>query len=583
MNSLFKKIAYRISALFLAVIVVSIVASVAYLDGTYKENTERELLLQAKVYEDVISSGADVAQFARAEDDISGVRATIIDISGEVVLDTEADVSTLENHLDRPEIQQALKNGTGINIRYSDTLGKELMYVALYSGEHQLFIRVALPLEGVSVFARGFWLPLIIVIIVSFLLCLVISLLVSRKVVKPIITLKRYTQNIADGQYDKVKSLKTGDEIESLSNSLENTALVLQQNISDITEKNTRLQAVFKAVPGGILAIDNDGFVIMANPAATDMFSITSSPEGKHYLDVVKHPRLEAVIKEAFGTRNVVEKEITLQRGLEEIFLQLFAVSVTNDGEGYGVILLAQDVTRVRKLESMRSDFAANVSHELKTPLTVIRGFIETLKDPAISRPDFERFLDIIGLESERLSRLIDDVLLLSEIEHTPAAPSAAIDIRGAVTEAMQLLENKAKEKGLNMSLHMCGEEVFVAADNDRIKQMVINLVDNAVKYTQPGGSVDVTVTVDGGRGVLSVKDTGIGIPKENLPRLFERFYRVDKSRSRSLGGTGLGLAIVKHIVSLLGGHITVQSEPGAGSRFDVYVPLARKKNGGGR
>lgn len=572
MNSLFKKIAYRISILFLAVIVVSTVVSVVYLNRSYVENTRRELQMQAKVYEELLGGG-DISRYADAEDEISGVRTTIIEPSGKVILDTEADVSELENHLGRPEIRQALSNGTGTNIRYSDTLGKELMYVALYSQELELFIRVALPLEGMSVFARGFWLPLVIVLTVSFLLCLAISLLVSRSVVKPIVTLKQYTRSIAKGQYDDIKALKTGDEIEALSTSFEGMALALKRNISDITEKSTRLQAVFKAVPGGIIAIDNEGFVIMANPAATDMFSISSASEGKHYLEVVKHPMLEAVIKEALSTRNVVEKEITLQRGLSEVYLQVFAVSVTNDGEGYGVILLAQDITRVRKLESMRSDFAANVSHELKTPLTVIRGFIETLKDPDMPRQDFERFLDIIGLESERLSRLIDDVLLLSEIEHAQVSPAAVIDIRGPITEAAQLLETKAKEKGIVFTLDICEEKVMAAADMDRIKQMVINLADNAIKYTPDGGSVSVSVYRDSGRGVISVKDTGIGIPKENLPRLFERFYRVDKSRSRSLGGTGLGLAIVKHIVSLLGGHITVRSEPGAGSRFDIYLP----------
>ncbi len=572
MNSLFKKIAYRISILFLAVIVVSTVVSVVYLNRSYVENTRRELQMQAKVYEELLGGG-DISRYADAEDEISGVRTTLIEPSGKVILDTGADVSALENHLYRPEIRQALSNGTGTNIRYSDTLGKELMYVALYSQELGLFIRVALPLEGMSVFARGFWLPLVIVLTVSFLLCLAISLLVSRSVVKPIVTLKQYTRSIAKGQYDDIKALKTGDEIEALSTSFEGMALALKRNISDITEKSTRLQAVFKAVPGGIIAIDNEGFVIMANPAATDMFSISSASEGKHYLEAVKHPMLEAVIKEALSTRNVVEKEITLQRGLSEVYLQVFAVSVTNDGEDYGVILLAQDITRVRKLESMRSDFAANVSHELKTPLTVIRGFIETLKDPDMPRQDFERFLDIIGLESERLSRLIDDVLLLSEIEHAQVSPAAVIDIRGPITEAAQLLETKAKEKGIVFTLDICEEKVMAAADMDRIKQMVINLADNAIKYTPDGGSVSVSVYRDSGRGVISVKDTGIGIPKENLPRLFERFYRVDKSRSRSLGGTGLGLAIVKHIVSLLGGHITVRSEPGAGSRFDIYLP----------
>lgn len=236
--------------------------------------------------------------------------------------------------------------------------------------------------------------------------------------------------------------------------------------------------------------------------------------------------------------RIYIEREITVNKGMEVTFLQVFAVSVANDDATYGGILLAQDITRIRKFESMRSDFAANVSHELKTPLTIISGFIDTLKDPSISKHDANRFFDIITLESERLTRLIDDVLLLSEIENTNVASATLIDIREGVQEAVQLLENKAKEKGVNITANVAHEQFLVATDKDKIKQMVINLVDNAIKYTPSGGDVKIVVSKDDNRCIVSIVDTGI--PEENMQRLFEQFYRVDKSRSRALGGTGL-------------------------------------------
>ena len=574
MNSLFKKLAFRISILFFIVILVLCIASIVYLDRTYKENTKQALLHQAQVVDHMLLDKTDIAAVTN---EVLGQRVTIIDLSGNVLLDTQADVDTLDNHLSRPEIKEAIKSGSGVNVRYSDTLEKDLMYAAIFSEQHQVIIRVALSLEGIAAYSAGLWMPLVIVLTVSFFLCLLVVLLISRSITKPLIQLKNDTQMIARGQYDDIRTLQTGDEIETLSGALVDMAQTLKQSFSSITEKNSRLQAVFMAVPGGILAVDNDEKVIMANPTARKMFSILGKPEGKHFMDVVQNPHLESVIKEAVGAQGVVEKDLSLLRGMEEIFLQVFAVSVVNNGKTYGVILLAQDITRIRKLESLRSDFAANVSHELKTPLTVISGFIDTLKDPDISAQDAARFFDIISLESERLTRLIDDVLVLSDIENTAAMPAPMIDIRKGISDAVQLLEPSAKDKNVELTLDMSEQDMRVMADMDRIKQMVINLVDNAIKYTPQDGKVDVSAAKVGHHAVITIEDTGIGIPAENIPRLFERFYRVDKSRSRALGGTGLGLAIVKHIVNLIGGHITVRSNVGEGTRFDVFLPIGGK------
>ncbi len=577
MNRLFKKIALRIVVLFIAVIAVTSCVSYIYLNNVYLKRTEQSLISEAKVLARLALEGEDMKETAATVEELQGIRVTLIDYRGTVLYDTEANASELGNHLDRPEIQQALQNGQGVNIRQSETIGKELMYVAISMPQIERIIRLSIPLEGIAAYSKELLTPLVSLLALSFLLCLVISLLISRNITVPIMRMRHDTARIASGDYEGVQRLHTGDELEDLSAALSDMASALKRNIADVTEKNSRLQAVFRAVPGGILAIDNHETVTMVNPAAMEMFSIRCNPDGRHFLEVVKHAKLEAVIREALAQRMLIEREITLHKGMTERYLQVFAVPVVSEGAAFGVILLAQDITRIRKLENMRSEFAANVSHELKTPLTVISGFIDTLKDPGISRKDTERFLEIISLESERLTRLIEDVLALSEIENNAAPPAPIVDIRQGVREATELLQNSARDKKVALNVELPKQRIPVAAENDRIKQLIINLVDNAIKYTPEGGSVHVSVTREDHLCVVRIRDTGIGIPKENLPRLFERFYRVDKSRSRALGGTGLGLAIVKHIVSLIGGHITVESTVGVGTLFEITIPIGNR------
>ncbi len=562
--------------MFLIVIAAASIFTAIELDDTYKNDTRDALLKNARVIESIINKTGDYRETLSSIDEIRDMRITLVDYGGVVVFDTRADAGTLENHGDRPEIMTAMKDGVGSNIRYSDTLRQDMMYLALRSDGLDMIIRVSLMLEGVSSYSAELWIPLIMVLVVAFLLCLGIALFISRRITKPIIELQEDMARIAKGEYSELEIIKSGDEIEELSQSLNDMAGKLKRNIYEITENNSRLEAVFRAVPGGIVAVDNDLHVIMANPAARGMFSMSAAPEGRHFLEVTQHTQLESVIREAAMSQGVIEREMTVVRGLEDITLQVFAVCVFSEGHAYGVILLVQDITRLRKLETLRSDFAANVSHELKTPLTVIRGFTDTLKDSAISKEDADRFIDIISIESERLSRLIDDILLLSDIENSSYIPASVTDLREGVNEAVALLDAKAKGKKIDVIVNLDKKAVMAAAEKDRIKQMAINLIDNAIKYTPSGGRVSVTVIREEGFGILRVEDTGIGIPQGNIPRLFERFYRVDKSRSRALGGTGLGLAIVKHIVKLFGGHITVSSEVGKGSVFTVSLPLER-------
>ncbi len=578
MNRIFKKIVVRISLLFLVVIVIVSLLTVSYLDGTYKREVREQLHNIAEVAESFMLYEGDDKPALYSIDKAQDARITIIDFSGDVIFDTRADAEGLENHLDRPEVMLAFKDGIGSDIRRSDTLGADMMYLAYRSDKLQMIVRVALLLNGVSAYSSSIWIPILSMVIAAFLVCLGISLFVSRGVTQPIIQLKQETVKIAEGRYDELGNVRTGDEIEDLSDALIRMAKKLRRNIEAITENSSRLEAVLRAVPGGIIAVDSSMNVIMANPSARSMFSINDKPEGRHFLEVTQNMGLEAVIREALQKPSVVERELSITHGMETLFYQVFAASVFGEGKGYGVILLIQDITHLRKLENLRKDFVANVTHELKTPLTVIRGFVDTLKEPEMPREDIARFLDIIALETERLTRLINDVLLLSEIENIAESPKTEINLTEGIREAVQLLEGAARDKGLELLADISEDSIVVLADKDRVKQLAINLIDNAIKYTPSGGRVRVSVRAEETLAVLCVEDTGIGIPEDNIPRLFERFYRVDTSRSRSLGGTGLGLAIVKHIVSLLDGHITVNSRVGEGSAFIVYLPLSAGK-----
>jgi two-component system phosphate regulon sensor histidine kinase PhoR len=578
MNRIFRKIAIRISLLFLAVVSAASLFSVLYLDNAYKNDVKEDLFRHARTIEKILLIEDFHTGSLYEIDEIQNMRITLMDYDGTVIFDSRTDTANLENHANRPEVIEALEYGSGSNIRRSGTLGADMMYVALRSDKLELVVRVSLMLEGVAAYSSAFWIPLLTMLLVTFLLCLGISLFVSRGFTRHIINLKNDTVKIAEGRYDELKQLNTGDEIETLSGALCDMADKLRRNFEAINENNSRMEAVFRAVPGGIIAVDNTMKVIMANPVARSMFSMDNKPEGRHFLEVTRHKGLESVIREAASSANVVEREMNIARSMEMLYLQVFAASVSGEGQNYGVILLVQDITHLRKLENLRREFVANVTHELKTPLTVIRGFVDTLKDPTMPYTDITRFLDIIALESERLTRLINDVLLLSEIENIAEKPAEAVDLREGVREATLLLEKAACKKGIAYHVDIADEEIFVAADTDRIKQMGINLIDNAIKYTMHGGSVNISVYNEGNDAVFSVEDTGIGIPEDNLPRLFERFYRVDTSRSRALGGTGLGLAIVKHIVSLFGGYIAVSSHLNEGSTFTVYLPLLRDR-----
>lgn len=404
-----------------------------------------------------------------------------------------------------------------------------------------------------------------------------------RKVTDPIRQLSQITKKISRGDYFGQRIYpKTEDELDELSQNFNLMSERLETTINELKENSSKTEAVLRSMSNGVIAIDNSRNVLIANPKVRDIFGIKSAdPLGKHIKEVFRNEELNSAIEQLSPQNDSVRVEIELKSPSHKICsVQCsFMKHSTDPNRITGIVVIVQDITEIRKLENMRRDFVANVSHELKTPLTSIKGFVETLKDGAIEDVETRnRFLNIIDIEADRLSFLIKDLLTLSEIESgIEDEKSEELEIEPTVREVVSLLSDSAAKKRISIELDIEDGVDVLKGSRSLLKQMMINLIDNAVKYTLEGGEVLVKIFKDEVNLNIVVKDTGIGIPPEHMDRLFERFYRVDKARSRQVGGTGLGLAIVKHIVLSFKGNIKVNSEVEKGSEFIVQIPYKNK------
>lgn len=412
---------------------------------------------------------------------------------------------------------------------------------------------------------------------------LMVSLLLGsryiKKVTEPIKQLSQITKKISRGDYFGQRIYpRTEDELDELSQNFNLMSVRLETTINELKESSSKMEAVLRSMSNGVIAIDNNKNILIANPKVKDIFGIEGlNPLGKHIREVFRNDDLNSAIDELSIQNDNIRIEIELQNPSYKICsVQCSLMKHSNDPNRVtGIVVIIQDITEIRKLENMRRDFVANVSHELKTPLTSIKGFVETLKDGAIEDIEIKnRFLNIIEIEADRLGFLIQDLLTLSEIESRESEKNAeVVDISATAKEIITLLDDMAVKKDISLELEIEDGVDTISGSESWFKQMMINLIDNAIKYTMDGGTVKVKIFKDIVNLNIVVKDTGIGIPEEHIDRLFERFYRVDKARSRQVGGTGLGLAIVKHIVLSFKGNIKVKSEEGIGTEFIVQIP----------
>ncbi|MGV8984019.1 two-component system histidine kinase PnpS [Clostridium sp.] len=495
----------------------------------------------------------------------SELRVTYVDKVGKVIYDSFVNGETMGNHNDRQEIIAARKKGSGFSVRYSASTEENMMYFATAFNDG-LIIRSSMPLKIVNGLGSKYFKFYILAIIFCAAISIWFSLKLSYIIIKPITDLIFITSRISKGEFHRRARILSDGEIGKLAKNFNEMADKLEFTLNEVTDKQNRLEAILQSMDSGVIAVDRKNKVIMINPYAKKMFGITKDIIGQNLLDNIRDFQLEDI----FNQSDDDYKEIKIVWPKERS-LRIKTADIINRSEHIGTVAVVQDITEVKKLEQMRTQFVANVSHELKTPLTSIKGFAETLKyvDDVETK---EKFLNIINEEAERLTRLITDILTLSHIEQQNGVKKEKIDVNKVVEAVYNLMKNTADVKGIHLSMQQEKIKILIG-DTDRFKQMLINLVGNAINYSETGDSVCIGTENNEDKFILWVEDTGVGIAKKQIPRIFERFYRVDKARSRLSGGTGLGLAIVKHIVLQLNGKINVESELGKGSKFIIEIP----------
>ncbi len=510
-----------------------------------------------------------------------GCRITIVTDGGKVLGDTEKKPQSMDNHIDREEIKAALAGRTGITIRFSDTVKKSMIYVAVPifgdDGGVKAVARVSVANNLVNEMIDKVADSIIKVGIVTAAAAALLSLIVSRRISRPLISLRAGAERFAAGNLEHRLAVDGSYETAVLAVSMNKMAYELDRRIKDVTEQRARQQAILSSMTEAVVAVDNNKIIIMANDAAVDLFNMQPDCVGRVIEQAVRNSELHSIVDLMLMEKSaILNKEITIFKDTRQIILQTYATLLTGGDEQLGVLVVLNNVTQLKKLENIRKEFVANVSHELKTPITSIKGFVETLRDGAINDAENAlKFLEIISRQTQRLESIIEDLLALSRIEQLEDGSRLELErqsVRPILSGAIAICRKKADDKSISINMR-CDKDNPLAVNRNLLEQAVVNLIDNAIKYSENGAAIDVAAAVEGGWAVITVQDNGCGIPQTEFARLFERFYRVDRARSRELGGTGLGLSIVKHIVNAHKGTVTVESKVGLGSTFTIKLP----------
>ncbi|MBA3029785.1 MAG: HAMP domain-containing protein [Desulfobacteraceae bacterium] len=513
----------------------------------------------------------------------SSTRITVILSSGKVVGDSEENPDKMESHSTRQEILEAKQGRTGRSIRYSRTLENNMIYTAipLYQGENKLVavLRTAIPLTSLDHQLTTLWVHLTIAGILVSLLAGALSLWIVKSIARPMEEMKAGAMRFAQGQLGKMPVPET-EELASLAEAMNEMAKELEKRIHTIIHQKNELETVLASMVEGVMAIDPAERVLSMNASAAKMFELDPEEScGRNIQELIRNSAFQKFIIKALVNLEILQEDITFYAG-EERILSVRNSPLHDPGNHVtGTLVVIDDVTKLRRLENMRKDFVANASHEIRTPLTTIKGFVETLyHDPSIEPDQSKRFLEIILRHVDRLNAIIEDLLSLSKIEREKENEEIAFskdDVVDILHTAITICQGKADEKNIHIDFH-ASEVLPALMDKTLLEQALVNILDNAVNYSHENSTIEVEAEGVEADIMIRIRDHGIGIPKEHLPRLFERFYRVDKARSRKLGGTGLGLAIVKHIMEAHKGTVSAVSTPGKGSEFTLQFPRTR-------
>lgn len=493
------------------------------------------------------------------------IRITLVNKNGEVIFDSIK--GELDNHKTRYEISKAFEKGEFETVRSSDTQNSQVVYVATKINDEYV-LRSSLKIKDINIFYGEYLWYYLIVVCVVIILTITLSMKLVRSILYPISQLEEMTSKIAKGDFSKRVKIINNNEIGGLAKTFNSMADRLEERIEDSQDKKGKLECILESMDSGVVAIDDKGEIILINPYAKNIFNIKNDVIGKNIKNFISDNRIIDFMLNIPVLNNI---EIATTLDTEKVLKLKKAPIIQTESYPIGTVIVLSDITDVRKLEMMRSQFVANVSHELKTPLTSIKGFAETLKYVKDEEKK-EKFLNIIEKEADRLTGLINDILLLSKVENATSMINEEFSVSEIIEQAISIVEVLAKEK--NIQIHKKLEyNKNIRGDKNKFYQVVLNLLENAVKYSDKDSLVKISTSNEENSLILKIEDNGKGIAKEELPRIFERFYRVDKARgSTGISGTGLGLSIVKHIVKMFNGEIFVESELGKGSIFKIKI-----------
>lgn len=497
-----------------------------------------------------------------------GTRFTIVDNDGIVLADSDEDPAFMEDHKFRPEIIKAFTGEPGQSVRFSRTVKEDMLYIGLpvvVNGEVSYVLRLSRYLSDISKFLVRIRWRLLRVMIVILILALAAAVFYSRSFSKPLGELGTASRRIASGEFDTKVFIKQRGELQELASSFNFMTDRIKRLFSELNARKDELAGIINSIEEGLVTFGEEGRILIWNKNFEKMVQ-SEELKGKIYWEVIRDPNFSTFIKRIHKDKMGHNTEIRVQ---EKIYMCSAAYIEARDE----IVVTFRDVTKIKSVEKIKRDFVVNVSHELRTPLTSIKGYLETIEEE--TKGEQSKYLEIIKRNTDRLINIVNDLLLLSELESGEIKHvREEVDIPSVIDNVMKIFDQKIKDKKLNFELKV--EEAFpkVYGDVYRLEQMFINLIDNAIKYTEKG-KISIAVDRINDEIEISVEDTGIGIQEKDLPRLFERFYVVDKSRSRQVGGTGLGLSIVKHIVLLHEGTIEVISRPGVGTTFRIRIPIS--------
>ncbi len=584
-----KKLSFiiKIALPYLIVITIILVAiaisSIRYFENYTLESIKKELLTETALAADqvllsnAISEPAKLEALTRTLAQTTGDRITVILPDGTVVGESEKDPLSLENHLSRPEIQSALAGKPMTVIRTSTTLHSRLLYAAVpitLDGEIIAVIRLAKPVSSIDDTLARYRLFILLAALIGLVLCVVIIIIQSNKRVNPLYRISEKVQQLTLGNLNRIEMKTTPDEIGTIVSSVNSMVDRITLQLASIQEERSKTNTILANMRDGVVLVDSVGMVTLINPAAQMLFQIDEKAAlGSSLAEVVRHYQIMEIWK------NCYEKQTTqntfVQISMDQESVQVIASPIQENRMGE-VLLIFHDLTQVRRLQTVRQDFVSNVSHELRTPLSSLKLLVETLLDGALKSPaEVEHFLQQMDVEIDNLTQIVQELLDLSKIEsgkvpleRKPIAPYLLLE------PALERMKVQAQRAGIEIIIDSSHDLPFVFADSKRVQQVIINLLHNAIKFTNPGGKICVSVINDFDFIRFSIEDTGVGISREDLPRIFERFYKTD--RARSSGGTGLGLSIARHIVESHGGKIWAESQIGKGSKFIFTIPLVK-------